>query len=337
MSASGNPAVSSFLTVETLDDFPQALTDGIVAIGNFDGVHRGHRAVLNTALEQAENKNRSAYVMTFEPHPRTVFRPDHPVFRLTPSGAKADLLQALGFAGMLVIPFDRNFAGITAQDFVHNILSTRLQINHAVIGYDFHFGKARQGTPDFLRAAGVREGFDVSIIEPFEDENAAIVSSSRIREALGAGDIALANSLLGYRWFVDGVVQHGEKRGRDLGYPTANLSLPPECRLRHGIYAVHAYIAGQRYDGVASYGRRPTFDDGAPLLEVHIFEFSDDIYGETIRVTLAGYLRPELKFDGVEPLIDQMNRDSSEAQAALASLKPLSDLDVYLDEKMTGR
>ncbi len=337
MSASGSPAVSSFITVETLDEFPQALTDGIVAIGNFDGVHRGHRAVLNAALEQAAKKNRPAYVMTFEPHPRTVFRPDHPVFRLTPPGAKADLLQALGFAGMLVIPFDRDFAGITAQDFVHDILSTRLQISHAVIGYDFHFGKARQGTPEFLKDAGVSEGFGVSIIAPFEDENAAIVSSSRIREALGAGDIVLANSLLGYRWFVDGVVQHGEKRGHNLGYPTANLSLPPECRLRHGIYAVRIYVNGSRYDGVASYGRRPTFDNGAPLLEVHIFDFSDDIYGETIRVSLAAYLRPELKFDGVDPLIDQMNRDSAEARAALAALNPLSDLDVHLHEKMTGR
>ncbi|MEP3280607.1 MAG: bifunctional riboflavin kinase/FAD synthetase [Stappiaceae bacterium] len=336
MPASGNSVVPSFTVVGALDEFPQALFGGVVAIGNFDGVHRGHRAVLNAALDQAKQNTRPAYIMTFEPHPRTVFRPEHPVFRLTPPNAKADLLHALGFAGMLVVPFNRDFASITAQDFVQKILCAQLGISHAVIGYDFHFGKARQGTPNYLEEAGGREGFGVSIVQPFEDENAEIVSSSRIREALSAGDIILANSLLGYRWFVDGTVQHGEKRGREMGFPTANLTLPPECRLRHGIYAVRTYVAGKRYDGVASYGRRPTFDNGTPLLEVFIFDFSDDIYGQPIRISFASHLRPELKFDDVPSLIEQMNRDSAEARAILDSLKPLSDIDVHLDEQMSS-
>ncbi|NBN64468.1 bifunctional riboflavin kinase/FAD synthetase [Microvirga tunisiensis] len=319
-----------FVHAEDLDHFPQHLKGGVVAIGNFDGVHRGHRIVLEQAMDIARAAGAPVYAMTFEPHPRTVFNPDAPVFRLTPRQAKAAVMEAFGLDGVLVLPFTRDFAGLAASDFVERILISSLGIRHAVTGHDFHFGKGRAGTPDFLRQSGAAHGFGVTIVAAETDEGGAIISSSRIRAALAEGDIALANGLLGYRWFVEAEVRHGEKRGRDLGYPTANLRLADNCPLRHGIYAVRVLVDGKPVDGVASYGRRPTFDNGAPLLEVFLFDFSGDLYGKVLRVSLVSYLRPEERFDSIEALIAQMDRDSAEARAALAAMQPLSPLDLTL-------
>ncbi|MXN66152.1 bifunctional riboflavin kinase/FAD synthetase [Stappia sp. GBMRC 2046] len=321
-----------FTTVTELSAFPQALRGGVVAIGNFDGVHRGHQAVLGTAMREAEKRGVPAFAMTFEPHPRTFFNPSKPVFRLTPQAAKARVMRALGLNGMVVLPFTREFAGLEAQAFVDDVLQNSLHIVHAVTGYDFHFGKARKGTPDFLKAAGVADGFGVTIVEAETDENGETVSSSRIREALAAGDVALANALLGYRWFFEAKVQHGDKRGRDLGYPTANLTLSPEAELAHGIYAVRVKHGGTAHDGVASHGRRPTFDNGQPLFEVHLFDFSGDLYGHELEVELVSYLREERRFESAEALIAQMDIDSAEARAAIQSLQPLSPLDLALGE-----
>ncbi|SDT91477.1 bifunctional riboflavin kinase/FAD synthetase [Stappia sp. ES.058] len=322
---------SRFVAIDALDAFPAGLRGGVVAIGNFDGVHRGHRRVLETALSHAQDAGVPAYALTFEPHPRSVFQPDTPVFRLTPPAQKARILAAMGLDGIVSVPFTRAFAGIEAEAFVTDILQARLGIVHAVTGYDFHFGRARRGTPEFLSQAGVVDGFGVTIVAAETDESATAVSSSRIRAALAEGDIALANALLGYRWSVEAEVRHGEKRGRDLGYPTANLALAPETQLAHGIYAVRVLLDGRWIDGVASFGRRPTFDNGAPLLEVFLFDFSGDLYGKTLRVTLASYLRPELRFDSADALVSQMDRDSAEARAALASLTPLGSLDSTLN------
>ncbi|MFN7168645.1 MAG: bifunctional riboflavin kinase/FAD synthetase [Pannonibacter sp.] len=319
-----------FTHAEDLDRFPQHLKGGVVAIGNFDGVHRGHRVVLQHAIDIAAAAGAPVYAMTFEPHPRTVFNSDKPVFRLTPQQAKAEVMQAFGLDGVLVLPFTRDFAGLAASDFVERILIGTLGIRHAVTGHDFHFGKARAGTPDFLRQSGEAHGFGVTIVEAETDEGGTTISSSRIREALAEGDIALANGLLGYRWFVEAEVRHGEKRGRELGYPTANLRLADECPLRHGIYAVRVLVDGKPVDGVASYGRRPTFDNGAPLLEVFLFDFSGDLYGKQLRVSIVSYLRPEERFTSVDALIEQMDRDSAEARAALAAMQPLSPLDLAL-------
>ncbi|MBO0345857.1 bifunctional riboflavin kinase/FAD synthetase [Roseibium limicola] len=319
-----------FSVIQNLSAFPEALQRGIVAIGNFDGVHRGHRAVLEAALELGHTHDRPVYAMTFEPHPRTLFVPEAPVFRLSPSAQRADLLQAAGLDGVLELPFTREFAGIEAEDFVRSILIDTLGITHAVTGYDFHFGKARKGTPAFLSEAGESQGFGVTLIEPQGDEGGQVISSSRIRTALAEGDLALANGLLGYRWFVDAQVQHGDKRGRDLGYPTANLRLSDGCPLKQGIYAVRVRVDDVWHDGVASFGSRPTFDNGAPLLEVHLFDMKADLYGKSLRVHLISYLRGEQKFDSVDALIAQMDQDSAEARAALASLQPLSDLDLEL-------
>jgi len=327
------PPVASapFIAAADLSAFPAHLEGGVVAIGNFDGVHRGHQAVLSAALEVAGQMNIPAFAMTFEPHPRTVFNPDKPVFRLTPAHAKAGLMKGFGLDGTLVLPFDRDFAGMEAEAFVENILIDRLKINHAVTGYDFHFGRGRAGTPDFLRQSGEIHGFGVSIISAQQDEGAEVISSSRIRDALGGGDLALANGLLGYRWFVEGEVEHGEKRGRDLGYPTANIRLGDECTLKHGIYAVKIEVDGQVHDGVASFGRRPTFDNGAPLLETFLFDFDGDLYGKTIRISLVSFLRPEQKFETADALVRQMDQDSEEARAALAAMQPLSALDHALN------
>jgi len=321
---------SRFLVAESLDSFPAELKGGIVAIGNFDGLHRGHRAVLDAAMGLGHGTHHPVYAMSFEPHPRTVFNPSKPVFRLTPRVQKLDMLRVCGLDGALILPFTRDFAGIEANAFVQDILIDTLGISHAVTGYDFHFGRARQGTPDYLRDAGANHGFGVTIVQREEDEGAEVISSTRIRDSLAGGDIAQANGLLGYRWFFEAEVRHGDKRGRDLGYPTANLALSEECPLKQGIYAVKVRIGEDWHDGVASHGRRPTFDNGAVLFEVHLFDYSGDLYGKTLRVHVVSYLRGEEKFDSVDALTRQMDQDSAEARAALGSLQPLSDIDLKL-------
>lgn len=321
---------SEFRIAESLESFPSSLKGGVVAIGNFDGVHRGHRAVLDAALGLGRGTHHPVFAMSFEPHPRTVFNPAKPVFRLTPPPLKTEMLRVCGLDGALILPFTKDFAAVEANAFVQDILIDTLGISHAVTGYDFHFGRARQGTPDYLRAAGAQHGFGVTIVQREEDENADVISSSRIRDNLATGDMAEANALLGYRWFFESQVQHGDKRGRDLGYPTANLRMPEDCPLLQGIYAVKVRVGDDWYGGVASYGRRPTFDNGAALFEVYLFDFKGDLYGKTLRVHVVSYLRGEAKFDSANALITQMDRDSEEARAALASLQPLSEIDLKL-------
>ena len=321
---------SEFQIAESLESFPASLKGGVVAIGNFDGVHRGHRAVLDAALGLGRGTHHPVFAMSFEPHPRTVFNPAKPVFRLTPPPLKTEMLRVCGLDGALILPFTKDFAAVEANAFVQDILIDTLGISHAVTGYDFHFGRARQGTPDYLRAAGAEHGFGVTIVQREEDENADVISSSRIRDNLATGDMAEANALLGYRWFFESQVQHGDKRGRDLGYPTANLRMPEDCPLLQGIYSVKVKVGDDWYGGVASYGRRPTFDNGAALFEVYLFDFKGDLYGKTLRVHVVSYLRGEAKFDSADALVTQMDQDSEEARAALASLQPLSEIDLKL-------
>lgn len=314
-----------------LGDVPAALTGGVVAVGNFDGMHRGHAALLADARASAVRQGVPSVVLTFEPHPRTVFRPDAPVFRLTPLPAKARLLDALGIDGLVVAHFDRTFSAVPAEAFVEEVLVGRLRLKGAVVGDDFHFGKGRAGSPALLADAGKRLGFAVTTFGRVRDESGESFSSSAIRENLAAGDVAAAKRRLGYRWFVVGEVVPGDRRGRELGFPTANIRLGTDCRLRHGIYAVRLQRAdGTIWDGVASYGRRPTFGDGPPLLEVFLFGFAGDLYGEEVAVTFLGWIRPELKFAGVEGLVSAMDRDSAEARQILAAAGPGSPLDEAL-------
>ena len=329
------PVPTASLAVALEDGLPERLRGAHVAIGNFDGMHRGHQAVLAATLDRARAVGRPALALTFEPHPRSFFAPDKPVFRLTPPAAKARLTTALGLDGLVVTRFDADFAGLGATEFVDDILIGRLGLTGATIGWDFHFGRGREGTPAFLDAAGRRAGFSVDVVEPFVSEDGELVSSSRIRTALEAGDLAAAAGLLGYRWFVEGTIVGGDRRGRDLGFPTANMRLPDDCRLRHGVYAVTFTVDGVRHLGVANWGRRPQFDDGAPVLETFVFDFSGDLYGKTVDVGFVSYLRPEAKFPSVEALIARMHLDCAEARALLTAMAPGSALDLALDEQRT--
>ncbi len=328
MTRAGRPPLVPY----PLDRIPGALRGGVVAVGNFDGVHQGHQALLGHARAEATRLSVPAVALTFEPHPRTVFRPETPVSRLTPIDAKARLLAALGIDGLVVVAFDRAFAATPAEDFVNTILSDGLALKGAVVGYDFHFGKGRSGTPDMLREAGARLGFAVEVVKPVGEADGVLFASTDIRQALAEGDIARANRLLGYRWFVIGTVVGGERRGRELGYPTANLPVP-DCGLAQGIYAVRVRTPdGAERDGVASYGRRPTFDNGAPLLEVHLFDFAGDLYGKTLAVSFLAWLRAEKKFASAKELIAAMDADSAAARAVQATAGPGGGLDRALAE-----
>ncbi len=312
------PPREPFVVVRGEAPADHALNGAVVAIGNFDGVHRGHRAVIAAMLARAKALGRAAAALTFEPHPRSFFRPDEPLFRLTDERAKLRLLAATGLGGAIVLRFDAALAGLSAQDFVERILVARFAVAGVAIGPDFHFGLNRAGSPDYLAAQGAKLGFAVDVVPRFEDAGRP-VRSGPIRAALAAGQVAEANELLGYPWFVSAEVVHGDKRGRDLGYPTANLRLDPACGLKHGIYAVRVGVGERRYDGVASFGRRPMFDQGTVLLEVFLFDFSGDLYGEVIDVAFIDWIRPELKFDSVEDLVRRMNEDARLARAALSA------------------
>jgi riboflavin kinase/FMN adenylyltransferase len=291
----------------------------VVAMGNFDGVHLGHRAVIAASLEMARLHGKPAFAVTFEPHPRSFFSPNTPQFRLSDETAKLRLLAGTGLAGAVVMTFDKGRAGTTAQDFIHHDLIERLGISGIAVGYDFHFGKGRVGSPSLLVSEAPRLGIEVDV-QPHIDIEERPVSSTAIRMALAEGQIEDATLMLGAPWFVTGEVIHGEKRGRDLGYPTANIRLPANCGLKHGIYAVRVGRGAERIDGVASFGRRPTFDNGAPLLEVFLFDFKGDLYGTVLDVAFIAFIREELKFEGIEPLVRQMNDDSARARAALAAV-----------------
>ena len=295
----------------------EALRSASVAIGNFDGVHRGHKAVIAAALARGRALGKPSAALTFEPHPRAFFNPDEPLFRLTPESAKLRLLAAAGLDGAIVLTFNAELAKLSAQDFVERILVDRFAISSAAIGFNFHFGANRTGSPEFLQAQGRQHGFVVDVVPPLLDGGRP-VSSGPIRAALAAGRVDDAAEFLGYPWFVSGTVIHGDKRGRELGFPTANLRLDPACALRHGIYAVRGAIGERRYDGVASFGRRPMFDSGAVLLETFLFDFSGDLYGAEIDVAFFAWLRDEAVFASAKELVRQMEEDSRLARAALA-------------------
>lgn len=308
-------APKDFLVVR--DSAPAgALGGAVLALGNFDGVHRGHAAVIARARHRAKALAKPAAVLTFEPHPRAFFNPGEPLFRLTDEAAKLRLLASTGLDGAIVLTFDAALARLSAEEFVARILVERFTVSGVVIGFNFHFGKNRAGSPDFLKAQGRKYGFVVDIVPPF-DLDGRPVSSGPVRDALAAGRLDQAAELLGFPWFVSGEVVHGDQRGRELGFPTANLRLDPACRLRHGVYAVRVAHDGCRYDGVANFGRRPMFDTGAVLLEVFLFDFVGDLYGRSIDVSFIDWIREEKVFGSVEQLIAAMKGDADNARMAL--------------------
>jgi riboflavin kinase/FMN adenylyltransferase len=293
-----------------------ALHGAVLAMGNFDGVHRGHQAVIAAAQDRAKRLGKPSAVLTFEPHPRAFFKPDEPLFRLTDEAAKLRLLASTVLDGAIVLTFNAALASVTAEEFVGRILVERFAISGAVIGFNFHFGKNRTGSPDFLAAQGRKHGFAVDVVAPFEVDGRP-VSSGPIRDALAAGRLDDAAALLGFPWFVSGEVIHGDKRGRELGFPTANLSLDASCGLRHGVYAVRIAHGGRRYDGVANFGRRPMFDSGVVLLEVFLFDFAGDLYGQNIDVAFIDWIREEKMFGSVDELVRAMQEDARRARDAL--------------------
>lgn len=296
-----------------------AFKGAVAAIGNFDGLHRGHRVLVEEVRALAAATGRPSAVLTFEPHPRDFFAPERPMFRLTGEAEKLAILARLGLDGVFLRRFDGRLAGTGAAAFVGDLLRGELGLSGVVIGHDFHFGRGREGTPVVLQALCAEHGLACRVIAPVAaGSGEAPVSSSAIRAALAEGDIARANHLLGFRWFVTGEVRHGDKRGRVLGFPTANMALPA-CGLAHGIYAVRVRLPdGSLREGVASYGRRPTFDNGAPLLETTLFDFAGDLYGREIAVEFVAFLRGEARFDSAEALVAQMHEDAAQARARLA-------------------
>ena len=313
--------MSNFIVARDPQTPPAGLAGAVAAIGNFDGLHRGHRGVIARGQALAKTLGRPCVLLTFEPHPADVFAGRPVIFRLTPPDAKAAQAQRLGLDGVIVLTFDSAFSKRPARDFTQDMLSKRLGLSAVVAGYDFRFGAGRAGDAEFLRAEGARLGFSVEIVERIvqdEDGSLEAVSSTATRAALEAGDVALARDLLGHPYFVRASVRHGDKRGRLLGFPTANLALDPSNRLAHGVYAVTLAIDGVVHDAVASFGRRPTFDNGAPLLEVYIFDFAGDLYGKEVDVAFYGFIRGEEKFESVEALIDQMGQDCDAAKRILA-------------------
>ena len=302
---------------------PAEAKGAVVALGNFDGVHRGHQALIAEARAIAHETGRPLAALVFEPYPREFFRPKDEPFRLTPFRAKTRLLQEMGIEILIVLAFDAKMAGRLAQDFVMDVLSRELQVSHIVVGEDFRFGKGRGGDVATLGYMGEMEGFGVTIFKAVAQDSEKI-SSSKVRAALKAGRPDEAAHLLGHWWSVQSHVASGDRRGRELGYPTANLRLEHTLHPAFGVYAVRARIAGetQIHDGVANFGIRPMFLLPAPLMEVHLFDFSGDLYGEILTVELIAYLRGEMTFASLDALKVQMAADSEQARRILAETAP---------------
>lgn len=297
------------------ESLPDTARGATIAIGNFDGVHKGHQAL----LARAKSLGKTLGVLAFEPHPQEYFRPDGPRFRLTPFRAKARLLEQAGVDILYALHFDAAFASLSAEDFIAKVLVQGLGARHIIVGEDFQFGKGRTGNLGMLRLRGAADGFSVTTFDLVGAGPEAKISSTRIRQALRDGDPGTAAGLLGHSWTVEGRVEAGDKRGRTIGFPTANVSLEGYLEPALGVYAVRVGVAGKSYDGVANFGRRPTFDKKDVLLEVHILGFSGDIYGQQIVVSFIAFLRPEMKFAGLEALKAQISKDSEKAQEILSS------------------
>ena len=301
------------------ENLPATARGATVAIGNFDGVHRGHQALLSRAKKLGDR----LAVLVFEPHPQEFFKPDGPRFRLTPFRAKAKLLEQAGVDILYALHFDVALASLSAGDFVDKVLVQGLGARHIIVGEDFQFGKGRTGNLEKLKARGAADGFAVTTFDLVGAGPETKISSTRIREALREGKPDAAAALLGHNWTVEGRVEGGDKRGRTIGFPTANVSLEGYLEPALGVYAVRVEVGGKAYGGVANFGRRPTFDKKDVLLEVHIFDFNEDIYGQQIVVSFITYLRPEMKFTGLEALKAQIAKDSEKAREVLGTLPPI--------------
>jgi riboflavin kinase/FMN adenylyltransferase len=296
---------------------PAEWTGSVIALGNFDGVHRGHQALVAEAKRLAGGLGAPLVVLTFEPHPRRYFVPDTGPFRLTLLPAKVRLLAECGVEAVLAQRFDPAFAAISAQDFVDKVLIEGMGARHVVCGYDFTFGARRSGNVERLREMAAERDLGVTVLDPVMHEG-EIYSSTRIREALRAGWASEASELLGHHWEIEGAVEQGDQRGRTIGFPTANVALGEHLRPRFGVYAVRALVDGKWLNGVANLGKRPTVGKLQENFEVHLFDFSGDLYGQALRVQLIDFIRPEMKFSGLDALKAQIAADGRAARAILS-------------------
>ncbi|MBA4801148.1 MAG: bifunctional riboflavin kinase/FAD synthetase [Euryhalocaulis sp.] len=293
---------------------PDAARGCAVALGNFDGVHKGHRAVLAAAAKEGA----PLAAAVFDPHPRRFFAPDSPPFRLSSNAMRAELLDAAGADHLFALPFDEDLRETAPEAFARDILSEGLGAVRVAVGEDFRFGKDRAGDVAALEAFGRQYGFEVAAVAPVE-AGGGVASSTRVRDALKDGDVALATEILGHDWRIDGEVIGGDRLGRELGWPTANIEMGDYLRPLHGVYAVRCRIDGEEAwrPGVASLGLRPTVEGKDERFEVHLFDFSGDLYGKRVETAFAGFIRGQEKFDSVDALVAEMERDGEKARALL--------------------
>jgi riboflavin kinase/FMN adenylyltransferase len=308
--------------VEIVTDWrglPDRLRGAAVAIGAFDGVHRGHQAVIAQARAAAERLGAPLAVVSFDPHPRRWFQPEAAPFRLMTPAQMARAMAPLGVDRLYLLSFDAAMAAMTDEAFATEVLSDGLGIRHAAIGFDFTYGKGRTGSPEGLRRHGETLGFGVTVVDRIDDTDGLKLSSSGVREALKAGDMPRANAILGRPFAIEGPVVHGDKRGRTIGVPTANVPMGDYMRPAYGVYATRTRLPdGRLIDGVANLGVRPMYELELPLLEVWLFDFDEDLYGQTVETELVAFLRGEMAFDGLDALKVQIDADADAARAALS-------------------
>jgi len=302
-------------------ELPEKFRNSSIAIGNFDGMHQGHCKVISRAGIFAHERGVPWGVLTFEPHPREIFDIDKPLFRLTPFDMKARQIEAMGVEFLVVIHFDTEFAKITAEEFVDQVIVQGFEASYVVSGFNFAFGHKRAGNTSFLQMKGEQFGFGTTGIKQVLDDTGEIISSTRIRKFLLDGNPRAAGNLLGRNYEIEGIVSQGDQRGRKIGFPTANIKLDDHMRIANGVYAIKARIDRGPdtvwHDGVANLGYRPTFNGSQCVLETHLFDFDEDIYDAYLRVALIDFIRPEQKFDGVEGLTVQIKKDISQSKSIL--------------------
>ncbi|ODA67201.1 Riboflavin biosynthesis protein RibF [Methyloligella halotolerans] len=297
-------------------DVPATVRDSVVAIGNFDGVHRGHQTVIRRAIDIARAESRKSGAILFEPHPVEFFAPEKPFFRLTPLPVKLELLSELGLDEVIVLDFDAVLSALSADDFTKQVIAEGIGASHVVVGYDFNYGKGRSGSTEDLKRLSAELGFDVTVVEPVTGEGGTY-SSSRARDHLRRGEVREAAGTLGYWWRIRGPVESGAGRGKGLGFPTVNLKLHPGQDLAHGIYAVRVVVDGQPYDAAGYLGKRPTFDSGAPIFEAFLFDFDGDLYGKTVEIQFIDHIREDRTYETPEALSEQMDLDCKEIEQVL--------------------
>lgn len=299
---------------------PEKLKGAVLAIGNFDGVHRGHQAVLGRAQARAEEQKARAGAIIFEPHPRVFFAPDTPFFSLTPLPLKLEFLASLGLDQTFVIPFNKELASLSADAFAQEVLAGGLGASAVLVGYDFAYGKGRTGTPTTLQAEGNKLGFGVDIVEPVE-EGGAVFASRDIREHLRLGEVREAAEELGYWWRVKGTVEKGHGRGKGLGFPTINLALAPGQYVGHGIYAIRVIHDGRRYPAAGYVGASPTFGGGVTMFEAYLLDFDGNLYGKEVEIEFIAKLRDDKTFTDGASLAETMRQDCEKARAVLSAVE----------------